>query len=130
MQIEVGTSYTATTTVNKSNTAKAVGSGSVDVFATPMLVALLEEAAAKCIEDVLDTGQTSVGTHIAISHSGATPIGMQVTAVATVTAVDRRRVEFETVASDASGEIGRGLHTRFIVDTERFTEKAYGKLQK
>ena len=127
MNIPVGKSHTATTTVDQTNTASAVGSGLVDVFATPMMIALLELAASGCIADCLDDGQASVGTHINVSHSGATPMGMEVTATATVTGVDRRRVEFEVVARDACGEVGRGTHTRFVIDREKFMEQALQK---
>lgn len=127
MEIKIGSAYTAATTVNRGNIASAVGSGLVDVFATPMMIALLEQAAARCIEPFLDEGQSSVGTHVNVSHSDATPIGMEVSATATVREVDRRRVEFDIVVRDEAGEVGRGNHTRFIIDKEKFTQKANAK---
>lgn len=130
MQITAGLSHSESTTVDQNNVASAVGSGLVEVFATPMMVALLEKAAAACIAPCLEDGQASVGTHINVSHSGATPIGMAVTATATVTLVDRRRVEFEVVVRDEAGEVGRGTHTRFVIDRDRFLQKAGEKLIK
>lgn len=127
MSIPVGATYTAKTTVNDKNIASAVGSGPVDVFATPMMVALFELAASKCIEGYLEDGQASVGTHINVSHSGATPIGMEVSATATVREVDRRRVEFDIVINDEVGEVGSGTHTRFVIDHEKFMQKANAK---
>lgn len=127
MEIKIGAEYTATVTVDSSNVASAVGSGLVDVFATPMMVALLELAAAKCIEGFLEPGQASVGTQVNVAHSGATPIGMQVRATATVREVERRRVEFDIVVRDDIEEVGRGTHTRFVIDKDKFTAKALAK---
>ena len=127
MGIEAGMSHTESVIVNKGNIASAVGSGLVDVFATPMMVALLELAASQCIASALEAGQVSVGTHVDVEHSGATPVGMRVSATATVTAVERRRVDFEVVVKDEVGEVGRGRHTRFIVDKAKFMEKAQAK---
>lgn len=127
VEIPVGKTHSEQVVVGESNVASAVGSGLVDVFATPMMVALLELAAAKCIEPLLDEGDVSVGTHIDVEHSGATPKGMTVTAAATVTAVDRRKVEFQVVVSDDKGEVGRGSHTRFVVNREKFMQKALAK---
>lgn len=129
MDIPVGIFHSETVAVNGQNVASAVGSGLVEVFATPMMVALLELASARCIEKHLDEGVVSVGTEINVTHSGATPIGMNVTALATVAAVDRRKVDFTVVVRDDVGEVGRGTHTRFVVDKAKFTEKALAKLQ-
>lgn len=125
--IPVGCTHTQSTVVNSSNVASAVGSGLVDVFATPMMIALLELSASNCIQPYLADGEASVGTQINVSHSAATPIGMTVSAIATVTAVDRKRVDFEVVVSDDAGEVGRGTHTRFIIDKEKFMARALEK---
>lgn len=127
MEIPVGTKHEESVMVDKSNIASAVGSGLVDVFATPMMVALLELAAARAVEPYLDPGMVTVGTHIDVEHSGATPIGMKVTATATVAAVDRKRIDFDIVVTDEVAEVGRGKHTRFAVDKAKFTEKAQAK---
>ena len=127
MPIEVGMSFTAAAVVDKTNLASTVGSGSIDVFATPMMIALMESAASACIAGCLEPGQSSVGTKIDVSHTAATVAGMKVTATATVTAVDRRRVDFKVTAHDDCGEIGSGTHTRFIIDVNKFMEKAQTK---
>ena len=124
MEITAGLSFTAETIVNETNIASAVGSGLVDVFATPMMIALLELAASDCLKPCLKEGQASVGTVVNVSHTAATPVGMQVWATATVTAVDRRRVDFDVIVKDEAGDIGKGTHTRFVIDVEPFTQKA------
>lgn len=127
MEIPVGASHTETVMVNETNVASAVGSGMVDVFATPMMIALMELAAAQCLGKFLDKGMVSVGTHVNVEHSGATPIAMRVFATVTVANVDRRRVDFDVLVTDEAGEVGKGTHTRFIVDKDKFTEKALAK---
>ena len=104
-----------------------VGSGSLEVFATPMMIAAMEQAACTLLQEFLEEGQTSVGTMMHVAHSAATPLGMQVTATATITAQEGRKVEFEVSARDACGEIGRGTHTRFIVDAAKFLSKTNAK---
>ena len=86
--IQVGASFELKTKVTEQNTALAVGSGDVPVFATPMMMALMEGAAAQCLAQFLEEGKTSVGGNISSSHVSATPVGMEVRAVATVTEVD------------------------------------------
>jgi len=123
-RMALGKTASVSTTVNDSNTAKAVGSGSLDVFATPMMIALMERAACECLADCLGPGQTSVGTEINISHTAASPLGAEITANATIEFVFGRKIEFKVSASDDKHEIGSGKHTRSIVDTERFMAKA------
>lgn len=130
MSIQAGRSYTVEVMVDKSNVASTVGSGLIDVFATPMMIAQMELAASSCISAHLEAGQASVGTSINVTHSAATPIGMKITATATVTAVDRRKVDFEVKAFDEHGEIGSGVHSRFIIDIDKFMEKTNSKLSK
>ncbi|MEW6522969.1 MAG: thioesterase family protein [Bacillota bacterium] len=115
------------TTVGKGNTATEVGSGSVPVFATPMLVALMETAAINAVEGKLPPGQTTVGTRVEISHTAATPRGMTVTAVAELEEVDGRRLVFRVTASDDAGPVGHGRHERFIIDLARFLAKVEEK---
>jgi len=119
----IGKDATVTTIVTDKNTAKAVGSGSLDVFATPMMIALMEEAACKCLADDLEPGQTSVGTQINVAHTAASPIGATICAMATVIAVNGRKVTFTVTANDGENEIGSGVHERFIIDAERFMNK-------
>lgn len=122
--IAIGQSREESVVVDKTNVASAVGSGLVDVFATPRMIALIELAASRCIQPNLEPGQVSVGTFVRVDHSAPTPIGMNVAAVATVTSVEKRAVEFDVVVRDAAGAVGKGTHGRFIVDKAKFMEKA------
>jgi len=115
-----GKSATVSATVTERDTANAVGSGSLDVFATPMMIALMERAACECLADCLYGGQTSVGTLINVEHVAASPVGAEVTATATIDSVLGRRVEFAVIANSGDRVIGKGKHTRVIVDVERF----------
>ena len=126
-KIVPGKSHSKTITVSASNTATAVHSGGLEVFATPSMIALMESAAYKCIEADLAPGQTTVGTMVNIEHLAASPIGAEITAIATVTSVEGRKVHFTVTAHDGSGEIGSGTHTRAIVDIERFMSKLADK---
>ncbi|MGM9522574.1 MAG: thioesterase family protein [Oscillospiraceae bacterium] len=128
MDITVGMKGEAEVTVTQDKTAKAMCSGGLDVFATPWLVAMMEYAACNAIHPHLDEGLTSVGTGLEVKHTAATPVGMKVRACAEVTAVDRRSVTFKVTAFDEKGEIGSGIHSRFIVDSEKFMSKTYSKL--
>ena len=128
MEIIIGLKGEASTLVEKEDTAQYVGSGSLLVYATPCLAALMEGAACAAIEDVLPQGQTSVGTALNLEHLSATPVGLEVRASAEVTAVDGRIITFAITASDESGEIGRATHTRVLVNSEKFLEKTYQKL--
>ena len=114
-------------TVTTANIATNVGSGKVKVFATPMMISLIEKAAVLSIEPWLDEGQSSVGTHINVSHCAATPIGMKVWAETEVIEIDRRKVCFSVKAFDERGLIGEGTHERFIIDVEKFQSKAENK---
>ena len=127
--LEVGLKHEITIKVEEKDTAKEVGSGTLAVFATPRMIALMEECAYKCIADELDSGSTSVGTLMNVSHLAATPVGMTVTATAEVTAVEGRRVTFKVTASDEAGLIGEGVHDRFVVFEEKFVSKTYSKLK-
>ena len=109
------------------NTAAAVGSGSLPVFATPYMIALMENAACNAIADALEDGQSSVGTKLDVSHDAATPVGMHVTARAELIEVDRRRLVFRVTASDDAGPIGQGTHERFLIMAEKFLAKAEAK---
>lgn len=125
--IELGIKGRQETTVTAANIATNVGSGKVKVFATPMMISLIEKAAVLSIEPYLEPGQSSVGTHINVSHCSATPIGMTVWAETEVTEIDRRRVTFSVKVYDERGLIGEGTHERFIIDIEKFQAKAESK---
>ena len=123
----IGKTKEISVTVDREKLACTEGSGSREVFATPMMIAAMEQAACTLLQEFLEEGQTSVGTMMHVAHSAATPLGMQVTAAATITAQEGRKVEFEVSARDACGEIGRGTHTRFIVDAAKFLSKTNAK---
>ncbi|MFC4652082.1 thioesterase family protein [Lactococcus nasutitermitis] len=122
-EIKIGSRGTAETTVDATNTALAVGSGSLPVFATPMMIALMEKAACASLAPFLENGQTTVGTQMSVSHELASPVGSQIVAIAIVTALDRRRIDFEVQATANGKIIGKGTHSRFIVDSQKFLDK-------
>ncbi len=119
--------YSVETIVDEENTALAVGSGDLEVFATPMMIALMEHAAAACIADELGEENTSVGTMISVSHVSATPIGMKVKATAELIGQEGRKYDFKVTAEDERGLIGEGTHSRVMVNGERFYQKTYQK---
>lgn len=126
--LETGIKGTKTVTVNESNTAKAMGSGTLDVFATPALIALLEETCWRSVADELEEGCGTVGTLLEVKHTAPTPVGMEVTCESTLIEVDGRRLAFEVIARDAKGVIGEGKHERFVIQNEKFQTKANEKL--
>ena len=115
--------YRADLTVSEKDTALAMGSGGLEVFATPAMVALMENAAMMAVADCLPEGSTTVGIEISTSHLKASAVGAVVVAEATLEEVDGRRLLFSLKAWDDAGVIGEGKHTRFIVDRERFLSK-------
>ena len=123
-----GIKGTRTVTVNEENTAKAMGSGTLDVFATPALIALMEETCWRSVANELEEGCGTVGTLLEIKHTAPTPVGMKVTCESTLTEVDGRRLVFEVIARDAKGVVGEGKHERFVVQNEKFQVKANAKL--
>ncbi|MGL4908127.1 MAG: thioesterase family protein [Bacteroidales bacterium] len=122
-----GLTHTSTKVVGNTDTASAYGSGLVEVFATPAMIGLMENAAMNAVLPHLPEGCGTVGTEINVTHSKATPKGMSVQSTATLIKVEGKALYFTVVASDQQGEIGRGTHTRYIIDTEKFTNKVYGK---
>lgn len=125
--LETGIKGTKTVTVNESNTAKTMGSGTLDVFATPALVALMEETCWRSVADELDEGCGTVGTLLEIKHTAPTPVGMEVTCKSTLVEVDGRRLVFEVTAYDAKGTVGEGCHERFVIQNDKFQAKANAK---
>ena len=128
MAVEIGMKGRAETVVVQENTAAAVGSGLVPVFATPYMIALMEGAAVNAVLPHIEEDEGTVGTHLNVSHSAATPMGMKVWAEAVVTAVEGKKLSFDVVAFDESGEIGRGTHERFIIKPEKFLARVQAKL--
>ena len=121
--MEIGLKYKSTTVVSAANTAATLRSGDMDVFATPAMVALMENAAMLAVRDHLPEGSATVGTQISTSHLKASPLGASITASAELIEVDGRRLTFAVKAWDEKGTIGEGTHTRFVVDRERFLSK-------
>ena len=113
-ELKPGLTGTAETVVRETNTALAMGSGSLHVFATPSMIALMEQAACNAVADCLNEESTSVGTLVNITHDAAT--GM-------LTAVEGRKLVFEITAADEDKQIGKGTHERFIVNKEKFMAK-------
>ncbi len=128
MEITVGLKGKVESYVEREDTALEVGSGSLLVFATPCMVALMEGAACEAIADCLPEEKTSVGTELCISHLSATPVGMEVWAEAEVTAVEGNVITFNITAFDEAGKIGEGSHKRAIITSQRFLDKTYSKL--
>lgn len=128
--LEAGIKGEQKTEVVYENTATAVGSGVLEVFATPCMLALMEKTACDSVIPYLEEGWGTVGTQVNISHVAATPIGMTVRCESELTLVDGRRLEFTVKAYDDAGLIGEGTHERFMVNNEKFQNKANGKLVK
>lgn len=113
--------------VTEKNTAASVGSGLLPVYATPAMIALIENAACSCIAPYLEEGQGSVGTSLNIEHVSSTPVGMKVRAEVELTEIDRRRLVFKAQVFDEAGLIGKGTHERFLIDNEKFMKKTQAK---
>lgn len=128
MEITVGMKGEAFSFVEREDTAKEVGSGSLLVYATPCMAALMEGAACEAIADALKEDQTTVGTLLNIEHTSATPVGLEIRAEAEITAVEGKVITFDIHAFDEAGEIGKAIHKRVIVNSQKFLDKAYSKL--
>ena len=121
--MEAGLKYQSRVVVAEGNTAQALGSGDMAVFATPAMIALMENAAMNAVAGALPEGSTTVGTMMKSSHIKASKLGAEITAEAELVAVEGRRLIFTVKAWDEQGTIGEGEHERFIVDRERFLSK-------
>lgn len=128
MEIKIGTKGKVTTQAEREDTALEVGSGSLLVYATPCMVALMEGAACEAIAETMPDDKTSVGIELNISHISATPVGMEVYAEAEVTEVSGNIITFSVAAYDEAGKIGEGTHKRAVVSTQRFLDKTYSKI--
>lgn len=121
--LEKGLSAQSRTTVCDANTAAAMGSGDMPVFATPAMVALMENAAMRAVAPELPEGATTVGAEMNVTHIKPSGLGAAITASAVVTAVEGRKITFNVGARDDEGMIGEGTHVRFIVERGRFLAK-------
>jgi len=124
MRIIVGNTATVESVVQSTDLASSVGSGDLEVFATPMMIALMERAACAVLTDAFDPGMTSVGTQITVDHTAPSVIDASICATATITEVKGKTIIFTVTAQDGFGEIGKGTHTRVIVDTVAFMKRA------
>ena len=125
--MNTGIKGTMERTVTTELTAKVIGSGELDVLATPALIALAEETAWKSVAAELEPGQGTVGTRMELSHIAATPVGMTVRCETTLTAIDRRKLTFQIEVFDEREKVAEGTHDRFIVDNDAFQKKADAK---
>ena len=129
MSIETGMKGRAEAVVAQENTAQAVGSGLVPVFATPYMIALMENAAVNAVQAQLAPDEGTVGIRLDVTHDAATPIGMKVWAEAEVTSVEGRKLTFTVTAYDEAEKIGGGTHQRFIIKPEKFLAKTQAKVK-
>ena len=127
--LETGIKNRRELTVTKDMTAAAWGSGGQPVFATPAMIALMENTAWSSVEPYMKEGQTTVGTHIDVKHLSASPVGAHITCESELLEIDRRRLVFHVTAFDDAGLIGEGTHERFIVDTDKFMAHTEAKLK-
>ena len=125
--VSAGQTATATVIVSESNIAKTMKSGSLEGFATPAMCALMEEAAQAAVQPYLEDGEGTVGISLSITHEAPTPLSATVTAKATVSAVEGRKITFDIEASDGVGIIGRGTHERFVINNEKFMAKVHSR---
>lgn len=122
-ELKIGIIGTAKTIVNEQNTAKAMKSGALDVFATPCMCALMEEAACSCVNAYLDEGCGTVGISLNITHDRPSAIGDEIVATAILIKIEGRKLTFEVQAKDNDKIIGKGTHERFIINNEKFMAK-------
>jgi predicted thioesterase len=125
--IEIGIKGRQEEIVTLELTASHIGSGTVRVFATPMMIALMEKTCRICVKPYLDEGQETVGTRVDVAHLSSTPVGMTVWCECELVQIDRRRLVFKVTAYDEKGIIGEGTHERFIIDVAKFQEKTESK---
>lgn len=128
MEITVGMKAKVSSLVEKEDTALQVGSGSLLVYATPCMAALMEGAACEAIAEAVPEDQTTVGIELNLQHTAATPVGLEVWAEAEVTAVEGKIISFQIQAFDEAGQIGTATHKRALVNSQRFLDKTYSKL--
>ena len=128
--LQTGIKGEAKEIVNEANCALTMKSGELKVYATPSMIALMEQAAYKSVSAELEEGKGTVGTLMNVSHISATPLGMEVTAKSQLVEIDRKRLVFKVEAFDECGKIGEGTHERFIIDDQAFQEKTDNKQKK
>lgn len=128
MEMKIGITGKAEVLVGNSNTAKTMGSGDLEVFATPAMIALMEKAATQAVKEYLPEGSSTVGTMLNVKHIAATPVGMNVAAQATLIEIYGKRLLFAVEAFDGKDKIGEGQHERFIINVDKFMSRVNGKV--
>ncbi len=128
--MEIGIKGSKTITVTEEMTAEKIGSGMLPVYASPCMMAEMENVASLSVQNELEEGSGTVGIKMNVDHVSATPVGMQVRIETELTEIDRKRLVFKVEAYDEAGLIGQGLHERFIIQNEKFLAKAESKLEK
>lgn len=125
--LEIGIEGCIEKTVTEEDTAEVLKSGTLQVFATPAMIALIEETAWKSVAAELEEGCVTVGISLNVKHVSATPVGMKVVCETMLTEIDGKRLVFAVKVQDETGKIGEGIHERFIVDAEKFQKKTDAK---
>lgn len=125
--LQIGIKNKLTVSVTEENTAKALGSGMLDVFATPAMIALMEKTACESVQPFLEEGNGTVGTYLDVKHLASTPIGVDVTCESELIEIDRRRLVFSVTVRDEKELIGCGRHERFIINNDKFMQKSEQK---
>lgn len=120
LKLSIGLKYREEKIVRMEDTAKVFGSGAAEVFATPMMIGLMEAASMNCVKDYLPEGCSTVGTLVNVKHISATRVGKKVWAEAELVEIDRKRLVFKVAAYDEDKQIGEGIHERFIINDEKF----------
>lgn len=121
--LEVGIKLTIEKTVTENDTASRAASGTVDVLATPVMIAWMEKAALELVQARLEEGESTVGTEVNIKHLKSSPVGKKLSVSATLKEIDRRKLTFYVSVADGEEIVGEGTHTRFIINKEKFALK-------
>ena len=129
MQLEIGIKNKKEMIVTKELCADAWGSGGLRVYATPAMIALMENTAWASVEPCMEEGYSTVGTHLDVSHLSASPVGSHITCESELVDIDGRRLVFRVVANDDAGPIGEGMHERFIIRKDKFMARTEDKLK-
>ena len=127
--VSLGITNERTAKVTSDNTAMALGSGTLPVYATPAMILLIEQTASESVMSELQDGESTVGTFLDIKHTSASPVGMDVKCMTELIEIDRSRLRFAVRVTDSKGEIGVGFHERFVVKNEKFMTRAESKLE-
>ena len=129
MELKPGITNKTETIVTKELCANAWGSGGLEVYATPAMIALMENTAWASVEPCMEEGRSTVGTKLDVSHLSASPVGARITCESELVEIDGRRLVFKVSASDDAGLIGEGMHERFIINTEKFMARTEAKIK-